>query len=87
MTLSDRITGKVSTLYRLEPAEADAIVNLILEEMAEAVAAGDEISIPGVGTLRTETVPERRDYHPSTGAAMTTPASARVVFKPASQRQ
>ena len=50
----------------------------------EAVAAGDENSIPGVGMLRTETVPERRDFHPSTGAAMTNTASPRVVFEPAS---
>ena len=84
MTLCHRIAGKVSTVYHLEPAKAAGIVDLVFNEMAEAVSAGDDITILGVGTLRTETVPERRDYHPSTGAAMTTPASVRVVFDPAS---
>jgi nucleoid DNA-binding protein len=28
-------------------------------------------------------VPERRDLHPSTGAAITIPASTHVIFEPA----
>lgn len=46
MTLSDRIRSKVSTIYQLKPAKAAGIVDLIHKEMAEAVAAGGEISVP-----------------------------------------
>jgi len=55
-----------------------------LTGLADAIAAGVEIDIPGVGTLRTETIADRLDHHPSTGAAITVPSSASVTFRPAS---
>ena len=83
MTLSHRLAAKIVSEHQLEAATAMQIVDLVLDGLAEAVADGDTIDIPGVGTLRTETVPERRDYNPSTGAPETTPSSVRVTFRPA----
>lgn len=83
MTPTDRLAARISSEHQLEVATAIQIVDLVLNGLAQAVARGGVVDIPGVGTLRTETVPERRDHHPSTGVAMITPASARVVFEPA----
>jgi nucleoid DNA-binding protein len=84
VTLSHRIARTISTAHHIEPFKAAAIVDLVCEEMAKAVAGGDEVIFPGIGVLRSQTAPERRDHHPSTDAAMTIPASTRVMFEPAS---
>ena len=82
MTLSHRLAAKISSEHQLEASTALQIVDMVLNGLAEAVAGGDAVDIPGVGTLRTETVAERLDHHPSTGAAITVPSSARVTFRP-----
>lgn len=83
MTLAHRLAAKIVSAHQMKVATAMQIVDLVLNELAEAVADGDTIDIPGVGTLHAETVPERRDYNPSTGAPETTPSSVRVTFRPA----
>lgn len=84
MTLPHRLAGKISSAHQLEGATAIQIVDLVLNGLAEAIVGGDAVEIPGLGALRAETLPERRDLHPSTGAAITIPASTHVIFEPAS---
>jgi len=78
-----RIAAKISSEHQLQVATTIQIVDLVLHELAEAVAGGNTIDLPGAGTLYAEQVPERRDHHPSTGAAIATSASVRVAFRPA----
>ena len=84
MKLSQQLAAKISGEHQVEAATAAQIVDLVLNGIAEAVAAGNELNLIGVGTLRTEVVSQRQDYNPSTGVAMPIPASARLVFDPLS---
>lgn len=51
--------------------------------MAEAVAAGEEVSLPGFGKFRLKDRPARAGRNPATGEAITIAASKKLTFTPA----
>lgn len=58
-------------------------VNAVFNEIAKAVAAGDEARIDSFGTFKSVDKPERAGRNPRTGEAITIAAHKDVVFKAA----
>lgn len=82
MTRPHRIAAQIAAAHHIDPAQAEALVDLVFDAIAQAVLGGDQITLPGLGSFRTTIVAERRDYHPSTGMPITTPASRHLTFEP-----
>lgn len=67
----------------LSGAAATKIVDALMNMMAEAVAAGEEVSLPGFGKFRLKDRPARAGRNPATGEAITIAASKKLTFTPA----
>lgn len=63
-------------------AQAERVVEDILEVIAQELAAGSEIKFMGFGTFATKDVPERQGKNPQTGEPVTVKAHRKVTFKP-----
>ncbi|GHH24964.1 integration host factor [Sphingomonas glacialis] len=61
-------------------AAAKAAITAVFEQIAGAVAKGEDISIAGFGKFSVKDRPERQGRNPSTGEAMTIAASKKVAF-------
>ena len=61
-------------------AEAKKEITAVFDQIADAAAKGDEISIPGFGKFAVKDRPERQGRNPATGEAMTIAASKKVSF-------
>ena len=64
-------------------AEAKAAIAAVFEQIADAAAKGEEVSIAGFGKFAVKDRPERQGRNPSTGEAITIAASKKVSFAPA----
>ncbi|WP_296222755.1 HU family DNA-binding protein [uncultured Sphingomonas sp.] len=64
-------------------ADAKKTITAVFDQIANAAARGEEISIPGFGKFAVKDRPERQGRNPATGAAMTIAASKKVAFTPA----
>jgi len=67
----------------LSGAAATKIVGALMNMMAEAVAADEEISLPGSGKFRLKDRPARAGRNPATGEAITIAACKKLTFTPA----
>jgi DNA-binding protein HU-beta len=63
--------------------DAKADIDIVFAAIAEAAAAGEEISIPGFGKFKVASRPAREGRNPSTGATITIAASKKLSFTPA----
>ena len=61
----------------------NAVVSATIDAIADALRNGEEVKLPGLGTLKPKPVAERTRRNPATGKAVTVPAHTKVVFKPA----
>lgn len=61
-------------------ADARKAVDFIFAAIADAAAAGEEISINGFGKFKVKDVPAREGRNPATGAAMSIAASRKLSF-------
>lgn len=59
---------------------AKATIAAVFDQIAEAAARGEEISIFGFGKFTVKDRPDRQGRHPRTGEAMTLAASKKVSF-------
>lgn len=64
-------------------ADVKKAITAVFDQIANAAAKGEEISIPGFGKFTVKDRPERQGRNPATGAAMTIAASKKVAFTPA----
>lgn len=64
-------------------ADAKKTITAVFDQIANAAAKGEEISIPGFGKFAVKDRPERQGRNPATGAVMTIAASKKVAFTPA----
>ena len=64
-------------------ADAKKTITAVFDQIANAAAKGEEVSIPGFGKFAVKDRPERQGRNPATGAAMTIAASKKVAFTPA----
>ena len=61
-------------------ANAKAAIAAVFDQIADAAAKGDEVSITGFGKFAVKDRPERQGRNPATGESMTIAASKKVSF-------
>ena len=65
----------------LSKKDATVAVNTVFDAVADALTAGDAVSILGFGTFTVKERAERQGHNPSTGDTITIAASKNVSFK------
>jgi DNA-binding protein HU-beta len=62
---------------------AKSIVDSMFEQIRDAAAKGEEVSINGFGKFKVKDTPARSGRNPSTGEVIQIKASKKVTFTPA----
>jgi DNA-binding protein HU-beta len=81
----DQLALECSDELGMTKKDAKAHVAAIFGIIAENVAEGHEVNIPGFGKFRRKDRPERTGRNPKTGEAMTIPAKSVPNFLAAKQ--
>ena len=66
----------------IDPRKANELSIRIIKALVDALIAGDDVELRGLGTLE---VKERKTYsarNPKTGESVTVPSHRRVIFRP-----
>ncbi len=66
----------------LGPARAEERIRIIRQALQDALAAGEEIALPGIGRFSVVEKAARPGRDPRTGRAMTIEAHKAVKFRP-----
>ncbi|WP_026925756.1 HU family DNA-binding protein [Granulicoccus phenolivorans] len=66
-------------------ADADAALGALIESISGAVASGNRVAIPGLGTFEKRERAARTGRNPQTGAEIQIAATSVPGFKPAAQ--
>ena len=83
MTKDELITG-LAEKSALSSANAAKALNALTSIVISELSAGRSVTLQGVGAFDVIATSERDGRNPSTGKAMTIPASRKVKFKAAS---
>ncbi len=83
MTTANEIADKLSTEHSLTKTQGKALVDGVFKAIADAAAAGEEISLPGFGKFKVKARPEREGRNPSTGATIKIAAAKKLTITPA----
>ena len=67
----------------LSQAACGRVVDLVVDRITGALAAGDQVRLNGFGTFQVKGRKGRTGVNPQTGAAVEIPPSKAVKFKPA----
>lgn len=82
MTRSD-LVARISDLNpHLRARDAEAVVSVILSQMAEALTVGGRVELRDFGTFGLKHREAREGRNPRTGARVDVPAKSEVVFRP-----
>lgn len=84
MTKADLIDGLANKLG-LNKNEAEKAVNIILDDVINALKQGDRVNISGFGTFSVSTRQARVGRNPKTGESIQISASRSAKFKPGKQ--
>ena len=79
--IADHLAGA----HGLTKTAAKQVVEDVLKAIADAVAKGDEVSLPGFGKFKVQARAARTGRNPATGATMQIVASKKVAFRPAKE--
>lgn len=79
MNIGELAKGVASATGTSE-ADAKAAISAVFDQIANAAAKGEDVSIPGFGKFAVKDRPERQGRNPATGEAMTIAASKKVSF-------
>ena len=66
----------------LSKDKAGQVLNVILDEITNSVAKGEDVALIGFGTFTVRERAARTGKNPQTGAPLQIPASKNVAFKP-----
>ena len=77
------LADRIATANDLTKADAKKLVDSVFGAIADAAAAGEEISLNGFGKFKVKASAEREGRNPSTGATITIAASKKLSFTPA----
>jgi len=77
------LADKLATEAGVTKADAKKAVDAIFVAIAEAAAAGEEISLNGFGKFKVKDSPAREGRNPSTGETIQIGASKKLTFAPA----
>ena len=81
LQLTDAVVAKAGVTKKA----AAAAVNAVLDVVAEALAAGDDVKITGFGGFEVKERAARTGRNPKTGEAVEIPTSKYVAFSAGSQ--
>ena len=76
--LAARIADRVS----LPRSEANRAINALFDAIGEALANGETVRVPGLGTFSVRSRAARQGRNPRTGERITIAASRTAAFKP-----
>lgn len=82
MTTGD-LVGKLADNWEMEPEEIREILDVVVQNMCDQLALGNEFTIPRLGTFRTITRGKSRIYDEQTKQHKISPPERIVDFKPA----
>lgn len=74
------IADAIATSHGIAKTDAKKLVDAVFAVIADGVAKGEEISLPGFGKFKVKDQPERQGRNPSTGEAITIAASKKLGF-------
>ncbi|WP_380879236.1 DNA-binding protein [Sphingomonas sp. DBB INV C78] len=77
------LAEQIASVQGLTKADGRKIVDAVFAAVADAVAAGQEVSINGFGKFKVKDAPAREGRNPSTGATIQIAASKKLTFTPA----
>jgi DNA-binding protein HU-beta len=77
------LAEKIATAHDLSKADAKKLVDGVFAAIADAAAAGDEVSLNGFGKFKVKASAAREGRNPSTGATIQIAASKKLGFTPA----
>ena len=63
--------------------QAREVLDGLLDGISEAIAKGEEVSLPGFVKFKRKETPARQGRNPATGEAIQIAASSKVTFTPA----
>ena len=84
MTKADLIEG-LSNKLGLAKGEAEKAVNIVLDDIINALKQGERVNISGFGTFSVSTRQARTGRNPKTGESIEISASRSAKFKPGKQ--
>ncbi len=79
----DELVQNVASASGLSQADADRAIKALTESIREAVAQGDKVQIPGLGTFDRRERSARQGRNPQTGETIDIPATNVPGFKAA----
>ncbi|TVV76918.1 HU family DNA-binding protein [Sphingomonas solaris] len=79
MNISE-LAKSVAAVIGTSEADAKKAVSAVFDQIADAAAKGEDVSIPGFGKFTVKDRPEREGRNPATGEAMTFVASRKLAF-------
>ena len=79
------LVGSISDKTGLSKADSKKALDACVETIAEALKAGDKISLVGFGTFSISERPARQGINPATKAPISIPAKKVVKFKAGSE--
>ena len=77
------IADQLAGAHGLTKTAAKQVVEDVLKAIADAVAKGDEVSLPGFGKFKVQARAARTGRNPATGATINIAASKKLSFSPA----
>ena len=77
------LVEKLATEHDLPRSKAKQVIEAAFAAVAEAIARGEEVSIPGFGKFKVSDRPARNGRNPATGETIQIAASRKAAFAPA----
>ena len=82
LTTKTIVARTLATQSDLSIKDATELVGNVYEIIAASIAAGNDVKIDNVGTIKQITRAARTGHNPSTGAKLEIPAKKSLKFKP-----
>lgn len=76
------LVHELATRLEMTKADAEAMLDGFCAVLAELVAEGNDVTLPGVGKIEIRERGERNGVNPATGEKILIPAQKAVGFKP-----
>ncbi|MBL6750568.1 MAG: HU family DNA-binding protein [Nevskia sp.] len=84
MTL-EQLTDRLSEALSIPKAQANETIHTLTQQIADALTAGERVTLPGLGSLSVATRKARSGRNPRTGETIQIPARKVAKFSPSSQ--
>lgn len=77
------LINKIADEMDLTKGYAEQAYNVVVGSISEALADGEDVSLPGLGKFKVKERPARTSRNPKTGESVAVPAKTVVKFTPA----